>query len=920
MRDVVSSILKIGLINSGMFDTLELNSDVRAVHLVGDNNVGKTSLIELIQFLYFPTLLEMHFSKSQAETLAFYFRREGSYMLFSVRTVQGTQRTLGVYGTGTAETRQVFAFDGLFDLADFLDEQGYVIPPQKVGIRLAQRRFHMYIRAEDHERGLVGEHSQDQANVHLFDLARSNFRLLRRLLQNLLRLERLTARDIRLFLNNLVESTGAKTKIDIARDFERKYADTRAIRERINSLQRLKPLIDQWMNAQELATRAQADEQTARIRLGHATERYLSSMEQHYQELGVRSSVIATALADHNTERDLLADRSATLRKEILELERILSEYAALQQQCSAHIEAEIQAERQQIIFEIVELQRKIEQIGQKSLQQITQRVRQLTNERDSLRRQSESQAITHLLAEANLSETQRALIRFLISERLLSLPIIPNVTDTVTLLMAVAEATNLIDSEGTFRGFGLTIPQSTWYRPSSEEVPIAERLADCEHQLVEAQREQEIAQNSEAARQQVQAHKRRERILEELLTSFRRMQEIEQTIGSTPVIHRRLEELQIQLNQHDEQKRVLAQAITAHQHEQVAIQSELRHLEQTRADMRQVRLEIGEFPPECPEDITHIPDRELPELVRLCRKRYDECSSEVRRSQNALRDPRARLEDRYDRAASDQPFLAWVEEQRRLTNEVERLESQLRESYINLVALVKGELDKLTQAFDIVRSRVAELNNTIRRVSISNIERIELLVQESQLVEAIRQTSQLQIDMFAPISGQLSLEESERQIEEYLVGTLRAHGHELSLDNLFQLQFRVTYAQTNEQRTVSEIHAFESNGTAIGVKIIVYLGLIRLLQGTKRGIVTRIPFFLDEVGSLSSNNVRQIIEYCAEHHFLPIFASPTIRADIPHSYILQRDGDRSRLVNEVILTERERTNETSRVDSMPHP
>lgn len=254
--------------------------------------------------------------------------------------------------------------------------------------------------------------------------------------------------------------------------------------------------------------------------------------------------------------------------------------------------------------------------------------------------------------------------------------------------------------------------------------------------------------------------------------------------------------------------------------------------------------------------------------------------------------------------------------EKRLLTAEVERLEAQLRESYANMVTLVKGELDKLTQAFEVVRSRVAELNNGIRRVSISNIERIELQVQESQLVEAIRQTSRLQLDMFAPSTGSLSLEAAEQQIEEYLVSTLRAHGRELNLDDLFQLEFRVTYAQTGEQRTVTEIHAFESNGTAIGVKIVVYLGLIWLLQGSRRGVVTRIPFFLDEVGSLSSNNVRQIIAYCAEHNFLPIFASPTIRSDIPHSYILQRDGDRSRLVNEVILTEREHADEATRVDS----
>ncbi|NCC31554.1 MAG: hypothetical protein EOM24_05945, partial [Chloroflexia bacterium] len=330
MREMVSSILKLGLINSGMFDTLELNTDVRAVHLVGDNNVGKTSLIELIQFLYFPDLREMHFSKSLSETLAFYFRREGSYILFTVRTVRGTQRTLGVYGTGTADSRQVFAFDGAFHLVDFLDEQRHVLPPQRVGVRLADRRFYLYQRAEDHERGLVGEQNEDQANVHLFDLGRGNFRLLRRLLQNLLRLERLTARDIRLFLNALVESTGAKTRIDVARDFDRKYTEARNIRDRINSLLRLKPLIDQWTAAVERRDQAARDEHVARIRLSYAAQRYAEMLEEEQGHLGRRAAALSTALVELEEQRQRLANQIAEQRSRTVELQRMLDELQRL--------------------------------------------------------------------------------------------------------------------------------------------------------------------------------------------------------------------------------------------------------------------------------------------------------------------------------------------------------------------------------------------------------------------------------------------------------------------------------------------------------------------------------------------------------------------------------------------------------------
>ncbi|GAB4162879.1 MAG: hypothetical protein Fur005_21870 [Roseiflexaceae bacterium] len=916
MREAVSSILKLGLINSGMFDTLELNTDVRAVHLVGDNNVGKTSLIELIQFLYFPDLREMHFSKSLPETLAFYFRREGSYVLFTVRTVRGTQRTLGVYGTGSADSRQVFAFDGAFTLADFLDEQSYVLPPARVGVRLADRRFYIFPRAEDHERSLVGEQSEDQANVHLFDLGRSNFRLLRRLLQNLLRLERLTARDIRLFFNALVESTGAKTRIDVARDFDRKYAETRSIRERINSLLRLKPLIDQWTAANERFEQATAADQAARLRLSYAAQRYAGLLEEQQRELSGRAAAIGVALAELEEQRQQLANQIAEQRSHVGELQRTIAELQRLTERCVGRRREEVRAERDQLSYEATDLQKRIEQAGSVSVAQIKGRLRKAREDRDRIRRLIESRTVSHLLAETDLSDEQRALLHFLFSEQLLSLPLASTVADAEQLLAFARAATAQIDSQGVFYGFGFSITRSVWYRPAADEEPLADWLAEAEQRILAHERELTIARDREQVQQQIRFLHRQANECEALLSAFQRLEELEASSGGAAAAARELEACRRQQQELEARQLSLQAQVRRYQTEQVDIQASQRELQQRLDEVRQVGREIGDPIEPCPADIAGLAADELPELFRLSRERHRDQRGERRRAEEALHEPRSRLDDLYEREAPETPFAAWVDEKRLLTAEVERLEAQLRESYTNLVTLVKGELDKLTQAFEVVRSRVADLNNSIRRVSISNIERIELQVQESQLVEAIRQTSRLQLDMFVPSTGSLSLEMADQQIEEYLVGTLRAHGRELNLDDLFQLEFRVTYAQTGEQRTVAEIHAFESNGTAIGVKIVVYLGLIRLLQGSRRGIITRIPFFLDEVGSLSSNNVRQIIAYCTEHNFLPIFASPTIRSDIPHSYILQRDGDRSRLVNEVILTDREHTDEATHMDS----
>lgn len=916
MREIVSRIQRVGLVNSGMFDLLDLNTDVRAMHLVGDNNVGKTSLIELIQFLYFPQLGEMHFSKTLPETLSFYFRPEGSYLLFEVRTLRGTTRTLGIFGTGTADARQVFVFDGPYALTDFLDAQRHVVGLSQFGQRLANRRFHIYPRVEDHERGLIGEHSDDRANVQLFDLPRGNFRLLRKLLQNLLRLERLTSRDIRLFLNTLVESNGAKTRIDLARDFDRKYGEIKTIRDRISELNRLRPLIGQWTLAVQRLEKARADEQAARHRLSHATERVITELVSQQQALTSSLTLLKGEHKQLEDERQRLADTLAAHRSELQTLEQQQHEHLQLLQRCAGRQEADVRAERDQLTYQAIELQQTIARLAATSLDAVTRKAARLRGAREQLRRQIEQRTVVHVIDEIGLDEETRVLLRFLMAEGLLSLLASHAVADLDALMAAAHSARAMLDADGVFRGFGLCITREEWYRPLTQQQSLTERVIDTERQLIEAEHELAVATDQAETQRRLSTIHHQIAQYDELLWAFQRLQEFHAFVHATPSLSERVTLLQQRLRETADRQQQIAEQLRRLIDQEVACRSDANRLDQLQVQHAGVLRDIGGVTGSCPEDIAILAGEDLRQLVTLAQRKHNLARGALQSAQTMLGDAQAHLADVHERETTDVSFDTWIADKQLLTSQVERLEGQLRESYTNLMTLVKGELDKLTQAFEVVRSRVAELNGFIRKVSISNIERIELQVQESHLVEAIRQTSRIQLDLFSSLNESQSLQESERLIEEFVVGTLQVHGRELSLDDLFLLEFRVTFAQTGEQRTVAEIHAFESNGTAIGVKIVVYLGLIKLLQGSRRGSHARIPFFLDEVGSLSSNNVRQIIAYCDQHNFLPIFASPTVRDDIPHSYVLRRFGERSQLVTEIVLTESEMIDASASLDA----
>ena len=114
------------LVNCGKYTFADV--DLTApLHLVGPNNVGKTSLIALLQFLYLDDQRHMHFTRSMSETRNYYFPDPYSYVLFELMTPTGFQ-VLGVHGLGPLRQYQFerFSYTGRLDRADYVDDTGTV--------------------------------------------------------------------------------------------------------------------------------------------------------------------------------------------------------------------------------------------------------------------------------------------------------------------------------------------------------------------------------------------------------------------------------------------------------------------------------------------------------------------------------------------------------------------------------------------------------------------------------------------------------------------------------------------------------------------------------------------------------------------------------------------------------------------------
>jgi hypothetical protein len=903
MSDYTASIRRIGLINSGMFDTLALNFDVKAVHLVGANNVGKTSLIAVIQFLFFPNFNEMTFIKSSGESMGFYFRPEGSYILFEVRTITGSIRTVGIYGTGESDGRVNFVFNGAFDLEDFLDQGSTPKSLQTLQGAFFSRDFRRFDRFERYEEALLGLHTQGEFNVPMFDLSKTNFRLLRKLMQGLLRLDRIDAADVQGLLIRIVEKGAVKTRFNLLQDFEQRYRHINQLRIELWELTALKPVMARYQKICARIAETEENRKSQAERLFHLSSLYRARLE-------VEKETLAREFKTQEARLETLADSIKARAKRIGDGESTLAEIKGAKERlerltkiCKQNQEPLIRRERDTLAHAKVTLEKALLAAKPQNIPDLKRQLAALQRELDGVRRRMEAKTLQQVWVDADFDEAHRALLAFLVSNDLASLRASDTLKDRQAFIEASLRVADCLDTEGSFKGFGLFIPRSVWFVPEKEQEPLEAQHDRLEENMATIRAEIDVAQNQAKKQAELTALTADIQAKDTLLGQFAELATLTQRWGGPEDIEAK------RVKQADEVKRLGDAVATMEAQARSLRRAQHRThsaLEAAQARWQKVCREhegLEAFDSPSPEALETLTLEALKDEYDLVRGELSEIVKSLARHQSELDEPKFELEARYEKSGVDVSFEKWLVLKMDLAGAILGLEAQLTREYDGIFTVVRAKLSKITQAYQNVEAQVAALNKGIRNVRISNIEQIAIALEKTALLDAIDQSVPGQMDLFAVRSGSGSLEEAHARVEDYF-NHIKQYGNEINLKDMFRLKFAVKFNHQAQPVERYEIHRFESNGTETGVKIVIYLGLIGLLQERKNVVGTRIPFFLDEVGSIDSKNLKQLIAYCGRNNFLPIFASPEIRKDISHNYLFRRNGSRSYLASVVKISE----------------
>lgn len=194
---------KLMLLNSAGYGHAVIPLDA-PVSLVGQNNSGKTSLINAFQFLFIRNFNQMRFDSHEAnETKKFYFPTVCSYILLEMQ-LKKKLVVIGCVGKDISHNYEYFSYEGSLKMEDFITEDGSIVEESKLREHLSNRGYSpdIYRRPSDFFDSLYGKGDvvKNGTDIQLFSVKHNLFETFQEVLVKTLNLKKLDSQDIKRFL------------------------------------------------------------------------------------------------------------------------------------------------------------------------------------------------------------------------------------------------------------------------------------------------------------------------------------------------------------------------------------------------------------------------------------------------------------------------------------------------------------------------------------------------------------------------------------------------------------------------------------------------------------------------------------------------------------------------------------------------
>lgn len=207
------------------------------------------------------------------------------------------------------------------------------------------------------------------------------------------------------------------------------------------------------------------------------------------------------------------------------------------------------------------------------------------------------------------------------------------------------------------------------------------------------------------------------------------------------------------------------------------------------------------------------------------------------------------------------------------------------KKSIDTLVDTVANEISKPTNDFleslGYFKKYLVSLNTKFKKYKISNLEKIEIILHENKSLVK-------QLEAIASIDKKTLFQDENNQKIEILKEFI-TQSKKVTLSDLFDIRFVVNGVRANLKKQT------ESHGTDRILKITLFILIMKdlIIQDEDNKLV----IYIDELGEVDDDNIKELVQRCKENNFIPIFASPDKKPHIDKYYDLIENPNSKKII-----------------------
>ncbi len=870
------------MINSGTVEYIQLDLGI-PLHLSAENNIGKTSTVNTLQFLYIDKMDEMFMPSSVQHSVDFYFRDEYSYLIFECISKSGTHCVVFNRTPGSRRYYNRYILKGKYEQDFFIGADSRPYNWGGVLDVLAEREVNS-VSVSNKEwwrvlSGLTDKKSKKEI-PSLFILPvkdLESYHRFKMIYRNLLSMSSIKLDTFKDILLSCAVASGEKRKIDFA---EKEY------KSRFDHCRKLQLQHEYYLTHEQEILKLKEEEKELlkfqrKLPVSFALLDYNYNI--HNERLSSESKKAETRLAgieeDNNNlikEREQLSLKLGGMTKELEDIQKELSEYNSLEQNSDLFVcrekwsLKEFKIYKEDLDRDYFTLDEQLKDVKKYRRNELESRVQRIQIEIDKCRHilENENFFFEWLLKEG-VAENDLVKLASLFQMELLTRPMkdvnIKNKESFLKNINALTE--NISDNYYNDNTIGIALLQHKINELTDRE-EVDERLKGLENEMSDASKLLDLYIQEESNLHKLADIAQKRVLAVENLKSYERFNILEENLPK------------LKKNESDMLEENDKLSIRKTTCEQMAedLHVELEELRTSLSEMNSsLRLMNGDYSrlnSTINQHFSNIVAREIKFKEEDYELDYliDELSFFTHKIENLSSD----LQKIMLRKSQILEKVGLIYDQEKdwgffidANADTKQADKRLDKEWQTFFGLAKHDFRSLVQCVDSIQSLLRSIDRTFSRQRISNLSKFKVGIESNDIYREAREFTNDSDDLFTDLSQRRIYTSMFQKYFSKQVTDLRA-------EDMFHIQIEVSNPNNpGENKNITSFEN-ESEGTNYTIKALLLSQLLK--EQFKFGLYQEnivFHYYLDEIGQLDKKNLSNIVKQNQEKNLISITAAP---------------------------------------------